>query len=70
MIIGFARLALALAAGISLLPAAAQAQLAVSANDNKAYLDNGVAKTVPNAQPDTVAIIDLSARRPTRASPS
>ncbi|MFL5006409.1 MAG: YncE family protein [Microvirga sp.] len=64
MIIGFARLALALAAGISVLPAAAQAQLAVSANDNKAYLDNGVAKTVPNAQPDTVAIIDLSANPP------
>jgi hypothetical protein len=26
----------------------ASAQLAVSANDGKAYLDNGVAKTVPS----------------------
>jgi len=64
MTIGSARLAMALAAGIALAPLAAQAQIAVSANDNKAYLDNGVAKTVPNAQPDTVAIIDLSANPP------
>src|SRR5215207_10135962 len=66
MTIGSARLAMALAAGIALAPLAAQAQIAVSANDNKAYLDNGVAKTgvaktVPSAPPDTVAIIDLSA---------
>src|SRR5215217_8054189 len=64
MTIASARLALALAAGLALLPFGAQAQIAVSANDNKAYLDNGVAKTVPNAQPDTVAIIDLSANPP------
>src|SRR5215213_7413797 len=63
MTIASARLALALAAGVALLPFGAQAQIAVSAND-KAYLDNGVAKTVPNAQPDTVAIIDLSANPP------
>jgi hypothetical protein len=38
----------------------ASAQLAVSANDGKVRLDNGVVKTVPN-NPDTVAIIDLGA---------
>ena len=41
----------------------ASAQLAVSANDGKVRLDNGVVKTVPN-NPDTVAIIDLGARPP------
>src|SRR5260370_7936477 len=42
----------------------ARAQIAVSANDNKVLLDNGVVKVVPNAPPDTVSIIDLSARPP------
>jgi hypothetical protein len=69
MAIGSVRLAIALAAGIALAPLTAQAQLAVSANDNKAFLDNGVAKTVPNAPPDTVAVIDMSASPPS-ASPS
>ena len=64
MAIGSARLRLALAAGIALAPFAARAEIAVSANDNKAYLDNGVPKTVPNAQPDTVSVIDLSANPP------
>jgi DNA-binding beta-propeller fold protein YncE len=64
MTIGSARLALALAAGVAFLPFAARAEIAVSANDNKAYLDNGVPKTVPNAQPDTVSVIDLSASPP------
>ena len=41
----------------------AHAQLAVSANDGKVRLDNGVVKTVPN-NPDTVAIIDLKAKPP------
>ena len=41
----------------------ASAQLAVSANDGKVRLDNGVVKTVPN-NPDSVAIIDLGARPP------
>jgi DNA-binding beta-propeller fold protein YncE len=43
---------------------AARAQIAVSANDNKVVLDNGVVKVVPNAPPDTVAIIDLGVSPP------
>ena len=39
------------------------AQIAVSANDGKVRLENGVVKTVPN-NPDTVAIIDLKAKPP------
>jgi DNA-binding beta-propeller fold protein YncE len=38
---------------------AASAQIAVSANDNKVVLANGVVKVVPNPPPDTVTIIDL-----------
>ena len=56
-----AALALALA-GLTLAQGA-QAQLAVSANDGKVRMDNGVVKTVPN-NPDTVAIIDLGQNPP------
>jgi DNA-binding beta-propeller fold protein YncE len=42
----------------------AHAQLAVSANDNKVVLDNGVVKVVPNPTPDTVSIIDLRTSPP------
>ena len=42
----------------------AEAQLAVSANDNKVVNVNGVVKVVPNPPPDTVAIIDLGASPP------
>jgi DNA-binding beta-propeller fold protein YncE len=42
----------------------ASAQLAVSANDNKAVLVDGVGKVPDNPQPDTVSIIDLSAKPP------
>lgn len=42
---------------------AAQAQLAVSANDGKVRMDNGAVSTVPN-NPDTVAIIDLGQSPP------
>lgn len=35
-------------------------KLAVSANDAKVSLENGVVCVVPNAQPDTVSIIDLT----------
>ena len=45
------------------LATSAMAQIALSANDGKVRLDNGVVKTVPN-NPDTVAIIDLGARPP------
>ena len=43
--------------------APASAQIAVSANDGKVRLDNGVVKTTPN-NPDTVAIIDMGVRPP------
>src|SRR3954468_22259444 len=42
------------------LAASAQAQLAVSANDNKVINDNGKNVAVANPAPDTVSIIDLS----------
>ena len=47
-----------------LVPLAAEAQLAVSSNDNKVRLDNGVNKLVPNAPPDTISVIDLKASPP------
>ena len=43
--------------------APAVAQIAVSANDGKVRMENGVVKIVPN-NPDTVAIIDLKAKPP------
>jgi len=46
------------------LASAAHAQIAVSANDNKVMLDNGVVKVVPNPAPDTVSIIDLKTTPP------
>src|ERR1700675_2963472 len=51
--------AAALAAGVP-----AEAQLAISANDNKLALVNGVAQVVQNPAPDTITIIDLSAPVP------
>ena len=42
----------------------ALAQIAVSANDNKAMLDNGANRVVANPPPDTVTIIDLGAKPP------
>jgi DNA-binding beta-propeller fold protein YncE len=41
----------------------ASAQIAVSANDGKVRLENGLVKTTPN-NPDTVAIIDMGSRPP------
>ena len=58
-----AKLAFALAA-LPLLTVAASAQIAVSANDNKAVLVNGVSTIVDNPASDTVTIIDLSAKPP------
>ncbi|PYO47869.1 MAG: mandelate racemase, partial [Candidatus Rokuibacteriota bacterium] len=43
---------------------AAQAQLAVTSNDNKVMLDNGTVKIVQNPAPDTVTILDLAASPP------
>jgi DNA-binding beta-propeller fold protein YncE len=42
----------------------AHAQLALSANDNKVMLVNGVTKVIANPPSDTVAIIDLGATPP------
>ncbi|WP_149537822.1 YncE family protein [Siccirubricoccus phaeus] len=42
----------------------AAAQLALSANDGKSTLENGVARTLREGPPDTVAVIDLSASPP------
>lgn len=42
----------------------AAAQIAVSGNDNKRALVNGVNTVVQNPRPDTVSIIDLNARPP------
>jgi DNA-binding beta-propeller fold protein YncE len=56
--VGLALLALAAVAP------AARAQIAVSANDNKVVLVNGVVTVVPNPPPDTVTILDLKASPP------
>ena len=56
--------ALLLLLALLLVPLTAEAQLAVSSNDNKVRLDNGVNKVVPNAPPDTISIIDLAAAPP------
>jgi DNA-binding beta-propeller fold protein YncE len=56
--------ALLLLLALLLVPLAAEAQLAVSSNDNKVRLDNGVTKVVPNAPPDTISIIDLAVAPP------
>ncbi|MBY0382921.1 MAG: YncE family protein [Xanthobacteraceae bacterium] len=55
--------ALALAFAL-LAPCAAQAQIAVSANDGKSYLNDGVPEVPANVVPDTVSIIDLSQTPP------
>jgi YVTN family beta-propeller protein len=46
------------------LPPAARAQWAVSSNDNKVMLDNGVVKVLPNPAPDTATVIDLGVTPP------
>ncbi|MFC7476739.1 lactonase family protein [Dankookia sp. GCM10030260] len=43
----------------------AQAQLLLSANDNKVVLENGAVKTLREPQPDTLSVIDLSTGTPT-----
>ena len=50
--------------GAAALGSGAEAQLALSANDNKVVLDNGATKVVQNPAPDTVTIIDLKAQPP------
>jgi DNA-binding beta-propeller fold protein YncE len=56
-------MAAGLAAAALAVPAVAQ--IAVSANDHKARLVNGVNTVVPNPTPDTVSIIDLKTNPPT-----
>jgi DNA-binding beta-propeller fold protein YncE len=58
------RRALVMLLALLVVPLAADAQLAVSSNDNKAVLENGVTRIVANAPPDTVSIIDLSVSPP------
>jgi DNA-binding beta-propeller fold protein YncE len=57
-------LAVIVALGVVALVSQSHAQIAVSANDNKVVNDNGTVKVVPNAPPDTIAIIDLQASPP------
>src|SRR5258707_8416691 len=54
---------LLLAGGLAL-PTGAQAQWAISSNDNNVMLDNGVVKVLPNPAPDTATIIDLGVTPP------
>jgi DNA-binding beta-propeller fold protein YncE len=51
------------AAALAALSATAQAQIAVSANDGKVKLDNGVVKIIKDGV-DTVSLIDLNANPP------
>jgi DNA-binding beta-propeller fold protein YncE len=46
------------------LAGAAGAEIAISANDNKVVLVNGASTVVQNPAPDTISIIDLSAKPP------
>ncbi|TCZ58535.1 YncE family protein [Roseicella aquatilis] len=46
------------------LPAAARAQLLLSANDNKVVLENGAVRTLRDPQPDTLSVIDLASGTP------
>ncbi len=55
---------LILAALLGMLPPQAAAQLALSANDNKLVIENGRTRTVRDAAPDTLTVIDLSVSPP------
>jgi DNA-binding beta-propeller fold protein YncE len=59
-----AALALIATSFIALLSSAATAEIAVSANDGKMVLENGVATVRKEPLPDTVSIIDLSGSAP------
>jgi hypothetical protein len=59
-LIAFALALLAVVAGVS----SAGAQIAVSGNDNKVLLVNGVVTVVQNPPADTVSVIDLKASPP------
>ncbi|MBD0274636.1 MAG: YncE family protein, partial [Acetobacteraceae bacterium] len=54
-----------LALAVPLAPARTQqAEIALSANDNKAVLENGTVRTAREPAPDTLSVIDLSANPP------
>jgi hypothetical protein len=57
-------LALALVPAVMAVVPTAHAQLAVSANDNKVMLVNGVSKVITTPPADTVTIIDVGAKPP------
>jgi len=57
-------LALALVPAVLAVVPTAHAQLAVSANDNKVMLVNGVSKVITTPPADTVTIIDVGAKPP------
>ena len=63
MLLAWTSLLLSLIGGLAVPPRAA-AQWAVSSNDNKVMLDNGVVKVVPNPALDTATIIDLGVTPP------
>lgn len=54
------RIALACLILTSLLPRPAVAQLMISGNENKIDLDSGTARTVPDAAPDSLTLLDFS----------
>lgn len=58
------RALLAALAAVAVVPGSAAAQIAVSANESKVTLVDGVVTTVRNPPPDTVTIIDLGATPP------
>ncbi len=60
----FSATVLAMLSAAILLSGPAEAQLAVSSNDNKVLNVEGVNTVVRNAQPDTVSVIDLGASPP------
>lgn len=51
-------------AALALCVGSASAQLALSGNDNKQVLENGIVRTLPNPPPDNIAILDLGATPP------
>lgn len=57
-------LALVTISSVAMAATAGHAEIAVSANDGKMVMDNGVAKVRKEPLPDTVSIIDLSGAAP------
>jgi DNA-binding beta-propeller fold protein YncE len=56
--------AVVVAAGLAVVPPRLHAQIAISANDNKTVLVDGVQTIVKNPPPDTATVIDLSVSPP------